>query len=347
MRLSRSEQMKIVDQIEQVNARRNWDVILAEESGLTVEQRRARLIGASDVAALMRLIPFKGARGPWDVYMDLYGLRARQPMNLHMRKGLILEPLLAQIYAETTGNRLFKAAETLPHPQLAVLTVHVDRLAQETLAPKPNLTVEMKMVGWRVKKHWDDGIPAYVLTQVMAQMSAWGISQAHVPVDFDDELSIFQAEIDREVETVILEAVEAFWRDYIVPMKPPDYDGSSAAGQYLLQKYPKASEKLVQAPDEAILASIAYLSQKTSIEALEARLGASKQHIQELIGDNKGFMADGWKAQWYDVRGASRTDWKAVQRDLIGHIEPDLLASIIEYHTKKSPDRRDFRFEST
>lgn len=339
--------MNIIDQIEQVNARRNWDVILAEESGLTVEQRRARLIGASDVAALMRLIPFKGARGPWDVYMDLYGLRARQPMNLHMRKGLILEPLLAQIYAETTGNRLFKAAETLPYPQLPILTVHVDRLAQETLAPQPNLTVELKMVGWRVKKHWDDGIPAYVLTQVMAQMSAWGLQQAHVPVDFDDELSIFHAEFDREVETVILEAVESFWKNHIVPMKPPDYDGSSAAGQYLLQKYPKASEKVVQAPVEGKAAATLYLIHKSALEGLQEAVGTDRQRLQELIGDDKGFMADGWKAQWYDVKGAARTDWKAVQRDLIGHIEPDLLAAIIEGHTKKSPDRRDFRFEST
>ncbi len=341
--------MNITDQIAEVNARRNWDVILAEESGLTVEQRRARLIGASDVAALMRLIPFKGARGPWDVYMDLYGLRRRAPMTLHMRKGLILEPLLAQVYAETTGNRLFKAAETLAHSQLPVLTVHVDRLAQETLAPKPNLTIEMKMVGWRVKKHWDDGIPAYVLTQVMAQMSAWGLGQAHVPVDFDDELSIFQAELDSEVETVILEAVEAFWRDHIVPMKPPEYDGSSAAGQYLLQKYPKAFEKVVQAPVEGIEAAKQYQALKTSLEAFESRIGTTRQHLQELIGTDKGFQADGWKAQWYDVKGAARTDWKAVQGTLIeqGMIDRKTLAEVIEEHTKKSPDRRDFRFEST
>lgn len=341
--------MNIIDQIEQVNAQRNWDVILAEESGLTVEQRRARLIGASDVAALMRLIPFKGARGPWDVYMDLYGLRRRAPMTLHMRKGLILEPLLAQVYAETTGNKLFKAAETLAHDQLPVLTVHVDRLAQEILAPKPNLTIEMKVVGWRVKRHWDDGIPAYVLTQVMAQMSAWGIGQAHVPVDFDDELSIFQAEIDRDVETVILESVEAFWRDHIVPMKPPEYDGSSAAGQYLLQKHPKASEKLVQATVEASEWMSIYHSHKATLRALEGRMGACKQRLQEMIGPDKGFQADGWKAQWYDVRGQSRTDWKGVQGTLIeqGMIDRKALAEVIEEHTKKSPDRRDFRFEST
>ena len=52
------------DEIEQVNAKRNWGVILSGESGLSHDEHRARLIGASDVEAILGVSPY---RWPLDV----------------------------------------------------------------------------------------------------------------------------------------------------------------------------------------------------------------------------------------------------------------------------------------
>ena len=335
--------MTTKSEIEEVNARRNWDVILSQHSGLSNRKHLARILGASDIPAIMGLAPFKKARGPLDVYLDFYGLRKRDPPSDAMRRGTALEPMIAQTYADTTGRPLLTVNETQVHPELPFLTVHIDRAVKD-----PKLLVEIKYVGWRVAHHWDNGVPAYVVAQVTAQMLTWGVNRADVAADIGENFHAFELELDPKVGEIILEQVDIFWRRHIVPMVPPDQPGSDAARDFLLHRFPKAGPKILPANDSAWLFAQELQKKKEILAKAEVDLEKTRQWFMDLIGDGKGFEGDGWKAQWYDVKGRSNTDWKAVKRTLIERklLSGEALETVIANHTTIGEPSRSFRFDS-
>lgn len=332
-------------EIQEVQSRRNWDVILSTPSGLSREQRMARLIGASDVPAILRVIPFRQGKGPWDVWMDFFGLRPPFAGNARTRRGQALEPVIAQEYAEAKGVDLLSAPGTVAHPEMPFLTVHIDRMIDGT----PQVIVEIKLVGWRVRHDWSEGVPMYVLAQVIAQMAAWKIGEAEVVMqcDLDDQPEVFHVERDGDLEAMVLEEVDRFWRDFIVTNAPPPLDGSNAAGEYLLSRYPKAVQPLLPPPAAAEVLAQRLAEVRRKLLALEQDENLAKQEMKQMLGDVKGFKADGWVAQWYDVRGQQRTAWKDVVADLrkTGKVTEADIQAALAAHTTKSPDRRDFRFE--
>lgn len=331
------------EQIAAVQARRRWEVILSGGSGLSADEHRARLIGASDVPALLGVLPFRNARGPLDVFLDFYGLRPRPPQNERQEKGHALEPVIASFYARKTGYALFKTG-TVAHPEHPWLTVHPDRIVKE-----PARVVQIKLVGWRVAHHWDNGVPAYVVAQVTAEMLACGIPRCDVVADIDDETRISPLELDREVGEIVLETVGRFWREHILTMRPPEQWGTEAQRDWLLQRFPRSRGLIGEPPPEVIEIVEEFRDLKKAETELDAKLEAAKQKIFAAIGDEKGFQTDDWKVQLRDVKGREKTDWREVEirleRDL--QIPNEKLRGLIQECTATGQPSRSLIFEET
>ena len=329
------------DEIEQVNAKRNWGVILSGESGLSHDEHRARLIGASDVEALLGVSPY---RGPLDVYLDFYGLRPPRRTTDRMRRGLILEPYVATLYAEQTGRVLYKpSSHSQPHADLPVLTVHADRIVRD-----PPVNVQIKVVGWTMEHHWLEGAPANVVAQVHAEMMAWGLPVTDVAADINEHFQIHTVERDSEVETIILEQVESFWREYILPMRMPDGEpGSRPARDALLARYPRVIGKIEKAtPDVEALAERLRIT-NAAVHAATIEQAKVREQFMALIGEAKGYAGGDWKAQWFDRKGSMRIDWREVQGALVerGLVQGAVLEEIVTEHTTVGTPGRQFRFD--
>lgn len=300
------------DLIEKINARRDWNTILGQDSGLSRSQHQERLIGASDIAAIMNLLPFnwKTRKGPLDVYLDFYGLRQKEPMSEAQQEGILKEAYLANMYVHRTGLPLVRMDKAVIHPEIPYLTVHLDRAVKGQRLP-----VELKNVGWRMRDYWEEGVPVYVLTQVYAQMIAWETDHADVGADIETQgYQIFRVEMKRDIRDMILDAVHEFWNNYIVPMKPPPIDATATATKFLLNKFPAASELVEEATPigQAHLNSMRTI--KKMIAELEQREGMQENILRNFIGERKGinWTEAGLKAQWINIKGRKTIDYSAL-----------------------------------
>src|SRR5690606_37509096 len=108
-----------------------------------------------------------------------------------------LEPILARLYAQECGVEIVPGPGTLRHPEHDWVLASTDYEHADG-----SCAVECKVVGWRVEHHWDegreDGIPAYVMSQVQWQLGVRGMRSFAVPVLFtsDCRFRIFRATFD-------------------------------------------------------------------------------------------------------------------------------------------------------
>ena len=77
-------------------------------------KQRQRGIGGSDISAVLGVNPWKTS---YDLWLEKTG---RAPLETAttpaMQRGTILEPVVADLYAEETGRRLRKSNQILKHP---------------------------------------------------------------------------------------------------------------------------------------------------------------------------------------------------------------------------------------
>jgi putative phage-type endonuclease len=94
--------------------------------GLTPEQLELRRsgIGGSDIAAILGLSPYAT---PLDVFRSKVENYV-QSDSWAFRRGRLLEPVVAQIYAEETGAML-REVGTLRHPDRSIVLATPDRIA--------------------------------------------------------------------------------------------------------------------------------------------------------------------------------------------------------------------------
>ena len=329
------------DQIAEINEKRNWSVILSGESGLSHEQHRARLLGASDVEAILCVSPY---RGPLDVYLDFFGLRPPRPATDRMRRGLALEPYVARCYAEQTGRVLYKpVSHSQPHPELPILTVHADRIVRD-----PPVNVQLKVVGWTMEPQWSAGAPAYVVAQVHAEMMAWALPVTDVAADINERFQIHTVEFDPEVATIILEQVEKFWNEHIWPMRMPEGEpGSKTARDALLARYPKIIGKIERATPEVQTLADRLRHANEELWRAQGAVDYCREEFMTLIGEAKGFKGDDWKTQWFEQKGRAKIDWRGLQRALVerGLVKGAVIEELVKEHTTVGAPGRQFRFD--
>ncbi|MDE2096935.1 MAG: YqaJ viral recombinase family protein [Patescibacteria group bacterium] len=330
--------------IDDVNARRNWSVILANRGGLTEEQAKARMIGGSDIAAICGISPLRGAM---DVYLDFFGLhmepRADTPV---LRRGRLHEDAIAQDYAQREGVELTTVAQPLVHPRFPWWTASPDRLVWRLVGCSS--VVEIKDVAWYAKHHWSQGAPPWYRVQVLWYMEALTAPLGRIVADIDKELCVYDVEPDREIIEALTEAAVNFWEQHIVPGVPPDLDASDATQEFLRSKFPAAGKEWLTA--DADLNETARIladarREKERMKDIEDRL---KAQLQSIIGTAYGVKGDGWQATWHSVQGRESTDWKAVVADLAKQagLAPSSVEQIIKAHIKRGEPTRAFRFTS-
>lgn len=303
---------------------------------LTDEQRVMRRsgIGASEIAAVAGLSPFASPLDVWRSKVE--GLVLEETPA--MKRGRLLEPAVAEWYAEETGATLIQPP-TLRHAKHAFALATPDRIA--TLRDDERV-LEIKTTNLHNIGQWGepgtDHVPQAYLVQVAWEMAVADLPHADLAVLIaGDDFRIYRFERDAELESMLLDVGGRFWRDNVEARRPPELDGSEACFNWLNSRFPKETGPAVPADAEAERWAAQYREAGEMEATAKERKQEARNHLQALIGEAAGMVGDGWKLSWKARKTTTETDWEALA--LRFKPAPEMIAA----HTKEKAGPRVFR----
>ena len=191
-----------------------------------LEYRRKGL-GGSDAAAVLHISPFRTAR---DLYYDKLGIVTadNQANWVALEVGNLLEPLVARIFAEKTGLKIYQMKRMFQHPHYPWMLADLDYLVD--LPDGTTAILEIKTTNYNAKdKWWYDGkeiVPAYYETQGRHYMAVMNLNRVYYCCLYgnnEDEAIIRRIDRDMDYEMELIALEQDFWENHVLAKLPPPY----------------------------------------------------------------------------------------------------------------------------
>ena len=257
--------------------------------------KRRDSLGASEVAAVCGLDPFKSA---WDIWAVKKGYRQETESDAG-EMGNRIEPVLLQWYADKTGRTL-RQVGTLRHPGEKWASATPDAVA-------PSLDVQAKVVGARMLHRWDDGPPHYVHAQVGWEMWVAELPAAEVVALLGGtDPQIFPVARNEELISYLVEICSRWWRDHVIGDVPPEVDGSEAARLALQGRFPSATAGMAEAVPEFIAMAREYEHLGDELGDLKEKRESIGNAMRLAIGDRAGLYWPGGRVSWKHTSAGQR-----------------------------------------
>lgn len=291
---------------------------------LTPEEMR--LLGGSDAAAIAGVHPHKS---PIDVWRRVVQ-GVEEPGTKQMRRGNLMEPVIREMAREDYKLSLLgpRKLRNTKRPHIRASLDDVNKTA-DTEEP-----VEFKSVSpWAAEDYGmgDDEVPQHHICQVQFYMNEAGAPRARLFALIGvDDLRHYTIHADADIQGMLLEAVDKFHRDYIVPQRPPPPDHSEGYADYLARKFPSDDGRMLPPSAKYSALSADLRSIKAQAKKLEAQEALIRNQILAELGDASG-VEGLFTYKW--TRGRAVTDWSALATEL--KVPPE----VVERHTRRSPFR--------
>lgn len=263
---------------------------------MTPEQREARrkFLGASEVAAVCGLDPFKSALDVWASKMGLFDSDAGEAAEL----GNELEPVILQRYANKTRTTLRKP-ETLfgAEPWIAASPDSISSAGRN---------VQAKAVGRFMAQHWDDGVPEYVQLQCQWEMLVTGLPVTDVAALIcSTEFAIMEVRADAMMQGHLLDICRSFWFEHVVAQEIPEPDGGESASLILRALNPEQGGMLKAVPEFVVM-----VERHQALTAEVKQRTDEIEHLRNLmrmcIGSASGIQWPGGKVTWKTNKAGAR-----------------------------------------
>lgn len=305
----------------------------------------AARIGGSDLAALLGMSPFKDAT-PLAVYARIVAAQEGRSVERDdgaLRRGRHLERAVLSLYAEEMG------VEVLPAMQLRASAPWL-RASLDGRVRRPGLrVVDAKTGGRQAVRHWGepgtDQVPQYIIFQ-MAFYVGEGLASGELEEPVADvaalvagDLAVYHVPHDPEFYGLLLSAAERFWKDHVLPRRPPPVTQPEdvAAITTLYHRHKGEARDWSELATEEQRAVREWMEAKRALDAakrLEAQCGA---HVRLLLKETPsltGLPQDTGirHVDWRQNRASQATDWQAVAGEL-SDLNDSVVRSIIAKHT--------------
>lgn len=298
---------------------------------LTAEQRgeeRARGLGASDIATIAGVNPFRTA---FELYLEKIGeldpdARIDEAARGRMERGHRLEDVALEWDRDISGEPFERVSRTVWHPRLPFMFCHPD--ARRKPWSKTRRLIEVKTTA----RKWT-AIPRYVELQVVAQMACTGATSADIVVlGFDGPPTRFTLERDEQMIEAVEQLATAFW-SRVVNREPPPLDGSDGAVKYLDRLRTDDGEEL-RADQAQAQAVQRMLDLNAEITRLEAERAATANALKfSMLGSTRLVARGVGKATWMAPTEAHSVRWKDVAAALRGELEEEAWSAIVSEFT--------------
>ena len=289
---------------------------------------RTRGIGGSDVGAICGVSPFTSAR---QIYLNKTGqfqdsLQPNDAAKERMHFGHMLEPIVADEYAQRTGNKIVSVNATLVHKDYPWALANVDRLIVDDDG-RPIGILECKTTSEYMNDEWESGdiLMSYIY-QLNWYLWILGLEKGtfaclvggnkfyYYDVFRNDEL----------LENTIIPAAKSFWYDNVLALKEPELQATDT--EFANNKYSTVvkNSEITLTDDDANELARTVFDCKTKIKELEKIMTEAQNRIKDRMQDNEiGYTQD------YTIKWSPRSQ-KRVDTDKLKSEFPEVYAQVLK-----------------
>lgn len=291
-------------------------------------ETRTKGIGGSDASIVLGLNKWKT---PFELWLEKSG----QVIPVESQSdaayfGSMLEDLVAKEFEKRSGKKVRRRNAMFQHTDFPFIIANIDRMIVGEKA-----ILECKTTSAYNSKDWeDDEIPENYIIQVQHYLGVLGpeYKKAYIAVLIGGQKFIWK-EIARDEELIdmIFQAERYFWYEHVEKNIPPALDGSSAAEEFLKQKYSKAEPgKTIDLKSEYKDKVEQYLSLKETINELNTQMKELENQIKNELKEAETGFVGGYQLSWKPVI-SNRVDSKKLKAQF-----PNIYEQVI----KESYSRR-------
>ncbi len=315
--------------------------VLVETDGLTREQwldYRKQGIGGSDCAAIMGFSPFCTKR---DLYYDKIGLQPAMDEEegnwVAKEVGHRLEDLVAEIFSQKTGLKVFPIRKMFRHPLYPFMLADVDFFIE---FPDGHYGIlECKTTNYNCQDKWkNDTTPVNYEYQGRHYMAVMNLNEVYFACLYgnnEDEFFIRHMERDMDIEEDMIAEEEYFWTEHVLKKAEPPYTEKPDLVLESIRKHYGPADK--DADSVKLSRTLAknleeYLARKAEKSALEAQIKKLEEQmkssyagvVEELGVSCRGVLKTGTSEYEVTYNPMYRTgiDKKGLEKLKINH--PDV-----------------------
>lgn len=261
---------------------------------------RRKGIGGSDCAAICGLSRYNS---PLGVYLDKIGDKPPLEDNPRMKAGRILEPVIADWFAEETGYKVMKRNAIFQHKKYPFMLANIDRWI-----PGHNAGLEIKNTSEYCKEEWA-GItaPTEYILQCNHYMAVTGADRWFIAVligGWDFQWRVIER--DENLINNLITIEREFWESNVLAKIPPSF--SHQDSNYLKERYKDSMpDSSIDLPNEAYSIMEALKEARRAKENAETMEETAKNQIKGIMQDRElaywqGDLAFTWKANKKGIR---------------------------------------------
>jgi putative phage-type endonuclease len=283
-------------------------------------EERTKGIGGSDAGIILGLNKYRTA---FELWLEKTGQVTPQEIdNEAIYWGNEMENVVAKEFEKRTNKKVRRSNFMYSHADYPFITANLDRIVVGESA-----ILECKTASAYLAKDWkDDEVPDTYLVQVQHYLGVTGKQKGYIAVLIGGNNFVWkEIERDEELIQIIFNAEKHFWEHHVIQGHPPELDGSSAAEQYIKEKYDRAEkDKEIILPGDFK----EYLSNYEKIKMDEKIIKTAKAEIENKIKaelkDAESGLTDSFLVTW---KNQSRTsvDTKALKEKF-----PDIYKEVLK-----------------
>lgn len=305
-------------------AERDWNepVPVSDEDRAAL---RRKGIGGSDAAQVLGVSRWGSPLQVWASKLGLSGTTYFE--SEEMKMGKLLEPVVANLYAERTGRRLRRPGFMRHSAPDEWMIGQIDRMVLH----------EPVLIEIKTSKRYDgwgpdgsDQIPEDYYCQVQHYIEVSGAERAECAVLIaGSNLRIYPIAKHPEFIKVMMDREREFWINHVLTGIPPTLDATEACARIIARMFPQeGGDKKIA---DATMTRLAYELQeaKRNASTAETDLLRATNEIKYLMGDVRSIVGDDFEIVWSNVKGRTTTDWDRAWEELRAQV-PSSLHQIMD-----------------
>lgn len=287
---------------------------------LTLIQKKQRLrrMTSSVIAAALGRDKFKTPIGAWEEIIgagDFTGNRATdrgdELEDLTLRKGIAMAGAADMI------RPAFVTHPDDPWAGDSCDALYVDAWGQ------PLACAEAKTVALGgLDEYGEEGtdvMPDKVFMQAIWHLKHHDLPVCHVPIlvgGYAFEFRHYLVERNAEYIGLLTQAAERWYRDYVVPMKRPPVTGSDKDTEWLLKRWRRAGETMLERTPEIDALVGDVLLAKANLKAASIAEALACNNLRLVLEDHCGIVSDEYAVSYRENKDTLVTNWEAIARQL-------------------------------
>lgn len=255
---------------------------------------RSKGIGGSDAGIILGLNKY---RTKFELWLEKTG--QVEPVELDNEAiywGNEMEDVVAKEFEKRTEKKVRRVNYMFSHPEHHFIKANLDRVVVGESA-----LLECKTASAFLAKEWEgEEVPDTYLVQVQHYLGVTGKEVGYIAVLVGGNKFIWkEIKRDEELISIIFEAEKHFWEFHVLGGNAPELDGSSAAEQYLKERYERSERfKQIILPSDAKT----LLQQYQLIKDNEKLVLGAKREIENklkaTLEDAEAGSTDGYFVSW-------------------------------------------------